>query len=456
MGVFRYKSLVCWFLLTSILFIFSWLLVLRSAAISPSKSFDFHPQEGGETTPLMEKRCEYEDHHHQILKVFMYDLPPEFHFNLLGWKKPHPDASVWPNIVTKIPQYPGGLNLQHSVEYWLTLDLLHSEISDSPRRAAVRVRNSSEADVVFVPFFSSISYGRFSKLKPGESRSTNVVLQEKLVRFLRDQVEWKRSGGIDHVVVAHHPNSLLHARTKLWPAIFVLSDFGRYPPSVANVDKDVVAPYKHVIRSFVNDSSGFDDRPILLYFQGAIYRKDGGAIRQELYYMLKDEPDVHFAFGSVQKNGINEASTGMRSSKFCLNMAGDTPSSNRLFDAIASHCVPIVISDEVELPYEDVLDYSQFCVFVRTSDALKKGFVMNVARNVVGRDEWTRMWTRLKEVQQFYEFRFPSKENDAVQMIWRAVSRKVPNIRRKIHRARRFSDDVEFKSNTFSVPKIFG
>ncbi|VAI21496.1 unnamed protein product [Triticum turgidum subsp. durum] len=28
----------------------------------------------------------------------------------------------------------------------------------------------------------------------------------------------------------------------------------------------------------------------------------------------------------------------MASSKFCLNIAGDTPSSNRLFDAIVSHC----------------------------------------------------------------------------------------------------------------------
>jgi len=34
-----------------------------------------------------------------------------------------------------------------------------------------------------------------------------------------------------------------------------------------------------------------------------------------------------------------------------------------LFDAIASHCVPIIISDEIELPYEDVLDYTEFCIF---------------------------------------------------------------------------------------------
>ena len=117
----------------------------------------------------------------------------------------------------------------------------------------------------------------------------------------------------------------------------------------------------------------------------------GGVIRQELYYLLKDEKDVHFTFGSVQAHGINQAGQGMGSSKFCLNIAGDTPSSNRLFDAIASHCVPVVISDEIELPFEDVLDYSEFCIFVRASDAVKKGYVLNLLRGI-SQDKWTGMW----------------------------------------------------------------
>ncbi|KZV29558.1 xylogalacturonan beta-1,3-xylosyltransferase-like [Dorcoceras hygrometricum] len=390
----------------------------------------------------------------QVLKVFMYDLPSEFHFSLLGWKRK--GKSVWPDIRAEVPGYPGGLNLQHSIEYWLTLDLLNSEFANNLEcRSAIRVRNSSQADVVFVPFFSSISYNLYSKLKPGQ-KSINNFLQKKLVQFLTAQEEWKRSGGKDHIIVAHHPNSLLDARVKLWPAMFILADFGRYPSTVANVEKDVIAPYRHLIRSYVNDSSGFDSRPTLLYFQGAIYRKDGGIIRQELFYMLRNEKDVHFSFGSAQKDGVNEASQGMHSSKFCLNIAGDTPSSNRLFDAIASHCVPVVISDEIELPYEDVLNYSDFCIFVRTSDALRENFLLNLINNI-GKDEWTRMWKRLKEVERFFRFQYPSQDQDAVQMIWQAFLRKVPAVKRKIHKSRRFSTTIlpaqSFKS--FHVPKNF-
>lgn len=163
----------------------------------------------------------------------------------------------------------------------------------------------------------------------------------------------------------------------------------------------------------------------------------GGFVRQELFYMLKDEKDVHFAFGNIQKDGIKQATQGMHTSKFCLNIAGDTPSSNRLFDAIASHCVPVIISDDIELPYEDVLDYSQFCVFVRTSDALRQDFLLNMIRSI-GRDEWTRMWSRLKEVENLFEYRYPSRGNDAVQMVWQAVARKVPAVKLKIHRNWRY------------------
>ncbi|KAK7271119.1 hypothetical protein RJT34_26757 [Clitoria ternatea] len=489
--VFR-KSSVLFFTTTSILFLMSWFFVLRSTGrvrfidhklLPNSKLFStfdgssnlqnvesafwnrailvdsedveaagesgtINPIEKGKVVQHGGGKCNRNDE--LVLKVFMYDLPPEFHFGLLGWKPS--GNSVWPDVRSNIPGYPGGLNLQHSIEFWLTLDILASEFPHSSKaRTVIRVRNSSEADIIFVPFFSSLSYNRFGRVKSNDKKKTmNKLLQEELVKYLTAQEEWKRSGGKDHLILAHHPNSMLEARMKLWPATFILSDFGRYPTSIANVEKDVIAPYKHLISSYVNDNSTFDSRPTLLYFQGAIYRKDGGLARQELFYLLKDEKDAHFSFGSIQNDGIEKATEGMRASKFCLNVAGDTPSSNRLFDAIASHCVPVIISDAIELPYEDVLDYSEFCIFVRTSDAIKENYLINLIRGI-GKEEWTQMWNKLKEVEHFFEFHFPSKENDAVHMIWQAVARKVPALKLKFNRSKRFSRsppslDTELKS----------
>ncbi|XP_010471558.1 PREDICTED: probable arabinosyltransferase ARAD1 [Camelina sativa] len=374
-----------------------------------------------------------------VLKVFMYDLPSEFHFGILNWHSK--GSEVWPNIknISTVPSYPGGLNRQHSVEYWLTLDLLASETPEINRPcSAVRVKNSIEADIVFVPFFASLSYNRKSKLRGNETVSVDRLLQERLVEFLKNQDEWKRFDGKDHLIVAHHPNSLLYARNLLGSAMFVLSDFGRYPSAIANLEKDIIAPYLHVVKTVSNnDSAPFEKRPVLAYFQGAIYRKDGGSIRQELYNLLKDEKDVHFAFGTVRGNGTKQTGKGMASSKFCLNIAGDTPSSNRLFDAIVSHCVPVIISDQIELPFEDALDYSSFSVFVHSSEAVKKGFLVNLLRGIK-KDQWKKKWERLKEVVECFEYRFPSRPGDSVNMIWSAVSHKLASLQFDVHRKNRY------------------
>ncbi|CAM0950536.1 unnamed protein product [Alopecurus aequalis] len=370
------------------------------------------------------------------LRVYVYDLPPEFHFGMLGWD----GKTAWPDVrdASAVPHYPGGLNLQHSVAYWLTLDILSSS---TPRRrpcVAVRVTNASLADVFFVPFFASLSYNRHSKLRERERVSRNRILQAELVKYLMRQEEWRRWGGKNHLIVPHHPNSMMEARKKLSAAMYVLSDFGRYPPDVANLKKDIIAPYKHVVRSLGDDDSpAFEQRPVLAYFQGAIHRKDGGKVRQKMYQLLKDEKDVHFTYGSVRQNGIRRATKGMASSKFCLNIAGDTPSSNRLFDAIVSHCVPVIISDDIELPFEDTLDYSELCVFVRASDAVRKGFLLRVLRGVT-QDQWTAMWRRLKEVAHHFEYQYPSQPDDAVQMIWGAVARKMHSLKLQLHKSGRF------------------
>ncbi|KAI4998065.1 hypothetical protein ZWY2020_053407 [Hordeum vulgare] len=195
---------------------------------------------GGEES---EGSCDAES---ALLRVYLYDLPPEFHFGMLGWDGKEGNAA-WPDVrdAGAVPHYPGGLNLQHSVAYWLTLDILFSTLPHSPDDGggisrpcvAVRVTNASLADIFFVPFFASLSYNRHSKLRGRERVSRNRVLQAELVKYLMRQDEWRRWGGKDHLVVPHHPNSMMQARKKLSAAMYVLSDFGRYPPDVANLKK---------------------------------------------------------------------------------------------------------------------------------------------------------------------------------------------------------------------------
>lgn len=66
-----------------------------------------------------------------------------------------------------------------------------------------------------------------------------------------------------------------HYRDVLNQSIFVVADFGRNNKTVSRLDKDVVAPYVHVLPSYTQDDSvdPFSARKTLLFFQGRVRRK---------------------------------------------------------------------------------------------------------------------------------------------------------------------------------------
>ena len=141
-----------------------------------------------------------------------------------------------------------------------------------------------------------------------------------------------------------------------------------------------------------------------------------------------------FSFSLFLSLLLHQSSQGMRSSKFCLNPAGDTPSSCRLFDAIASHCVPVIVSDKIELPYEDEINYKEFSVFFSVKEALVPGYMVTKLREFP-KERWLDMWRRLKNVSDHFVFQYPPKKEDAVNMLWRQVKHKVPAARLAVHRS---------------------
>lgn len=247
---------------------------------------------------------------------------------------------------------------------------------------------------------------------------------------------WQRSGGHDHIISMGQPNALRFVRKRLSSAMFLVADFARCDHSISSLRKDVVVPYNHVLPAFQeNPAEGkrsWTRRKTLLYFQGTVKRKNEGYVRQLLYDFLNGEPGVHFANGSADARGIRSATEGMRGSRFCLHVAGDTPSSCRLFDAIVSHCVPVIVSNKLELPFESTLDYSSFSVFLSHADALREGNLLRLLRDMTP-EEWVRRWRLLLEVQNMFEFQVPSQKGDATSMIWRDVRSRLPQIRRAVH-----------------------
>jgi len=76
-----------------------------------------------------------------------------------------------------------------------------------------------------------------------------------------------------------------------------------------------------------------------------------------------------------------------------IKVCGDTPLSYCLFDAIVSHCIPVIISSRIDLPFEDEIDYSEFSLFFSIEEALRPDYLLNQLRQMP-KEKWVELLRR--------------------------------------------------------------
>jgi hypothetical protein len=113
----------------------------------------------------------------------------------------------------EFPPYPENpIIKQYSAEYWIMGDLM------TPRELrtgsfAKRVFDARDADVVFVPFFATISAELQLAVGKGVFRkkvgNEDYQRQREVIDFVKKTKAWNRSGGRDHVFVLTGMFSLL-------------------------------------------------------------------------------------------------------------------------------------------------------------------------------------------------------------------------------------------------------
>ncbi|KAF5960309.1 hypothetical protein HYC85_001518 [Camellia sinensis] len=309
------------------------------------------------------------------LRVYVYEMPPKFTYDLL-WLF-HNSYKQTSNLTSNgSPVH--RLIEQHSIDYWLWADLIAPE-SQRLLKNVVKVHRQEEADLFYIPFFTTISFFLLEK------QQCKALYREAL-KWVTDQPAWKRSEGRDHILPVHHPWSFKSVRRYMKNAIWLLPDMDchRELPGQVSLEKDLILPYvpnvdlcdlKCVLESETKRST-------LLFFRGRLKRNAGGKIRAKLVAELSGVEGVVIEEGTSGEAGKRAAQNGMRKSIFCLNPAGDTPSSARLFDAIVSGCIPIIISDELELPFEGILDYRKIALFVSSSDAVQPGWLLTFLKSI--------------------------------------------------------------------------
>ncbi|MCL7043119.1 hypothetical protein MKW94_022802 [Papaver nudicaule] len=409
------------------------------------------------------------------IKVYVADLPRSLNYGLLDtyWSFKS-DSRIGSDIdnklrsdlsKTKNPKYlpypENPIIKQYSAEYWILGDLM-TPVDLRVNSFAERVFDSGEADVIFVPFFATLSAeiqlafekGLFRKKVVGNGDYTR---QKEMLDIIKSSDAWKRSGGRDHVFVLTDPVAMWHFKAEIAPAILLVVDFGGWykVDSKASNDnssemihhtqvsllKDVIVPYTHLLpRLHLSENQ---DRKTLVYFKGAKHRHRGGLVREKLWDLMVNAPDVVMEEGFPNATGREQSIKGMRSSEFCLHPAGDTPTSCRLFDAILSLCIPVIVSDDIELPFEGMVDYSDFSVFVSVNNALQPNWLVQHLRSI-SKSQRDTFRSNMAHIQPMFEYDSgqlggigPIPPDGAVNHIWKKVYQKLPMIREAIIREKR-------------------
>ncbi|CAH9076326.1 unnamed protein product [Cuscuta epithymum] len=408
------------------------------------------------------------------IKVFVADLPRSLNYGLLeqywsinsdirlGSEVDNEIRKAFlPKISDRFRPYPENpLIKQYSAEYWILGDLM---TTPQLRKGsfAERVFDAKDADVIFVPFFATLSAEMQLGLNKGAFRkkigNEDFKRQTMVVDLLKQSEAWNHSGGRDHVFVLTDPVAMWHVRAEIAPAVLLVVDFGgwyKLDSKVANDSitdmihhtqvsllKDVIVPYTHLLPKLKLSENR--ERPTLLYFKGAKHRHRGGLVREKLWDLLVSQSGVIMEEGFPNATGKEQSIKGMRTSDFCLHPAGDTPTSCRLFDAIQSLCIPVIVSDDIELPFEGLIDYSEFAIFVAVSDALQPNWLVSHLRrySTAQKDELRK---NLARVHPIFDYDSggqggvgPVLTDGAVNYIWKKVHQKVPMIKEAIIREKR-------------------
>ncbi|KAJ1285886.1 hypothetical protein BS78_03G312300 [Paspalum vaginatum] len=289
------------------------------------------------------------------------------------------------------------------------------------------------------------SYRETDNLTSNGSPVHRLIEQEAL-KWVTDQPAWQRSEGRDHVIPVHHPWSFKTVRRFVKKAIWLLPDMDStgnwYKPGQVYLEKDVILPYVPNVDlcDYKCASETQSKRSILLFFRGRLKRNAGGKIRSKLVEELKSAEDIIIEEGSAGAQGKAAAQDGMRKSVFCLSPAGDTPSSARLFDAIVSGCIPVIISDELELPFEGILDYREIALFVSSNDAVQPGWLVKYLRGINAK-RIREMQSNLLKYSRHFLYSSPAQPLGPEDLSWRMIAGKLLNIKLHIRRSQRVVRD---------------
>jgi len=174
-------------------------------------------------------------------------------------------------------------------------------------------------------------------------------------------------------------------------------------------------------------------RPTLAYFSGNLATNEpikySRGVRHRLVATFKGKPGWMLVGGRG-----NAYARDLSTSQFCIVPPGGDGWSSRVDDAVRHGCIPVILIDNVHLPFESLLDYDAFALRVPESHVEKLDELLRAVpeerkrrMRIAMRAVWTRFaYTRIVLDDDVY---LPSRRSDGLQL---PRSESVARLRKQI------------------------
>jgi hypothetical protein len=288
-------------------------------------------------------------------KIFVYDLKPEYNVDLV---KDQPRC--------RTDQYGTEIRFHENL-------LHHSVLTNDPE----------EAEFFFVPIYGECYLFRETQ-KSGTNNAmkvTNLWYRDALKTIQTEYPYWNRTDGRDHVWSfpgARGPHIFRDWKKLIKKSIFLTPEGDRSFGEQFNTWKDIVIPGLEPDSEFIDGKLRKQSslkKDIFAFFRGTILNKAGilaysRGIRPKMEAAFKKHKDVIFTeeISSCDRDCYRKE---LRKSTFCLCPRGWSPWTLRAYQAMMVGCIPVIIADEIELPYENSLDWTKLSVKIAEVDAEK-------------------------------------------------------------------------------------
>jgi hypothetical protein len=278
-------------------------------------------------------------------------------------------------------------------------------------RRLPKMKSPDNADFYLVPFPVKC-YNNFVALYDKSLVDKHFT---KLIHWLNVTHPWfQKSGGGDHIFIfpsgqgsAIFPSSERYTKN----SIYILAEGDRSRMN-SNAFKDVIVPGFSQVSMVEKISS--QDRELLAVFRGQNFMhvssfngtrsRVESALRTALIEVLQSSDGVIATnkriWGKAYENEVRRA-------KFLLCPRGITPWTRRVFDAILMGAVPVIISDDVQFPFEAFLDWSLFTVKISEARAIEPRYVEDKLRSMVSSGLYEEKVRALRRVRSFFDWTSP-------------------------------------------------